>query len=78
MRGKNVVGEKELAAMAKQFREASGKSKADAARQLRVSAPSVFNAEECPERNLIKLRTRMIEAYSPFKVIGPVFHLKKK
>ena len=67
-----------MAVLAKQFRVASGISKADVARQLRVSAPSVFNAEECPERNLTKLRTRMIEAYSPFKVIGPVFHLKKK
>jgi DNA-binding XRE family transcriptional regulator len=78
MRRQNVVGEKDLAVLAKQFREASGKSKADVARQLRVSAPSVFNAEECPERNLTKLRTRMIEAFSPFKVIGPVFHLKRK
>jgi hypothetical protein len=78
MRFKNTVGEKELAALAKQFREASGKSKADVARQLRVSAPSVFNAEERPELSLTGLRIRMIEAYSPFKVCGPVFHLKKK
>ena len=70
MRKINLVGEKELAALAKKFREAAGKSKAATARQLRVSAPSVFNAEECPERNLIKLRMRMIEKYSDFKVVG--------
>ena len=78
MRVKNNIGEKELAALAKQFRKASGKSKADVARQLRVSAPSVFNAEERPELSLTGLRIRMVEAYSPFKVFGPVFHLKKK
>ncbi len=78
MRVKNYVREKELTAMAKQFREASGKSKVEAARQLRVSAPSVFNAEERPELSLTGLRIRMIEAYSPFKVVGPVFHLEKK
>jgi hypothetical protein len=78
MRVKNTVGEKELAALAKHFRKASGKSKADAARQLRVSAPSVFNAEERPELSLTGLRIRMIETYSPFKVFGPLFHLKNK
>jgi hypothetical protein len=77
MRRKNVVTEKELAALAKQFRKSAGKSKAGAARELRVSAPSVFNAEECPERNLTKLRMRMIEAYSTFKVRGPVFLLER-
>jgi hypothetical protein len=78
MRVKNIVEEKELAALAKQFREASGKSKADVARKLRVSAPSVFNSEERPELSLTGLRIRMIEAYSPYKVVGPVFHLQKK
>jgi hypothetical protein len=77
MRIKNSVGEKKLAALAKQFRKAAGKSKAEAARQLRVSAPSVFNAEERPELSLTGLRIRMIEAYSPFKVVGPLFFLKK-
>jgi hypothetical protein len=78
MRIKKLVGERDLAALAKQFREASGKSKADVARQLRISAPSVFNAEERPELSLTSLRVRIIEAYSPFKVVGPVFHLEKK
>jgi hypothetical protein len=78
MRIKNSVGEKQLAALAKRFREASGKSKADVARKLRVSAPSVFNAEERPELSLTGLRIRIIEAYSPFKVRGPIFHLEKK
>ena len=78
MRVKTTVEEKELAALAKQFREACGESKAEVARKLHVSAPSVFNAEERPELSLTGLRIRMIEAYSPFKVVGPVFHLKRK
>ena len=78
MRANRVVKEKELAALAKQFRQAAGKSKADVARELDVSAPTIFGAEESPEMSLTKLRVRMIEKYSPFKVIGPVFHLQKK
>lgn len=78
MRIKTSVTEKELTAMAKQFREASGKSKADMARELGVAAPSVFNAEERPELSLTMLRIRIIEACSPYKVVGPVFHLEKK
>lgn len=78
MRIKSPVKERELAALAKQFREASGQSKVDMARKLRVSPPSVFNAEERPELSLTGLRIRIIEACSPFKVVGPVFHLIKK
>jgi hypothetical protein len=38
----------------------------------------VFNAEHRPEMSLAKLRVRMIEKYSEFKVIGPVYLLKRK
>ena len=78
MRDTTLAAEKELAALAKRFREASGKSKAAMARELRVAAPSVFNAEERPELSLTALRIRIIEACSPFKVTGPLFHLKRK
>jgi hypothetical protein len=43
-----------------------------------VSQTSIFQAEEKPEQGLLKLRLRMIEAYSPFTVTGPVFYLKPK
>jgi hypothetical protein len=43
-----------------------------------VSQTSIFQAEEMPEQALVKLRMRMIEAYSRFKVNGPVFYLKRK
>jgi len=72
------VKEQELAGLAKKFRKAAGKSKADAARELGVAAPTIFGAEEQPEMSLTKLRIRVIEAYSPFKVVGPVFVLEKK
>ena len=75
---KEFLTEKELAAFAKRFRKASGKRSAQAAREMSVSQTSIFNAEESPEQGLQKLRMRMIETYSPFKVVGPVFHLKKK
>ena len=71
------VKEQELARLAKKFRKAAGKSKADAARQLGVAPPTLFAAEERPALSLTKLRIRIIEAYSPFKVVGPVFMLKE-
>jgi DNA-binding XRE family transcriptional regulator len=72
------VKEWELARLAKKFRKAAGKTKAQAARELGVAPPTLFGAEEQPELSLTKLRLRIIEAYSPFKVVGPVFMLKKK
>ena len=78
MADKRTVEEKELAALAKRFREEAGKSKVDAARELEVAAPSIFNAEERPDMSLTKLRIRIIETYSPYSVTGPVFLLHRK
>jgi DNA-binding XRE family transcriptional regulator len=69
------LSEQDLAALAKRFRKAAGKSRAQAAREMRVSQPSIFHSEESPEQSLVKLRIRMIEAYSQFKVTGPCFFL---
>ena len=70
--------ENELAALAKRFRKQAGKKRAQAARDMGVAQTSIFNAEESPKQSLLKLRIRMIEAYSPFRVTGPVFLLKRK
>jgi hypothetical protein len=78
MQTEHPIPESKLALLAKKFRKAANKSKADVAREFHVAAPTVFAAEERPEMSLTRLRVRMIEAYSPFRVIGPVFHLKKK
>jgi hypothetical protein len=43
-----------------------------------VSQTSIFNAEETFDRSLVKLRIRMIEAYSKFKIRGPVFLMEEK
>jgi DNA-binding XRE family transcriptional regulator len=75
---KALLTETNLARIAKRFRERAGKSRAQAARELKVAQVSVFRAEESPEESLLKLRMRMIEAYSSFKVVGPVFFLEKK
>lgn len=75
---KQSVSEKNLVRLAKQFRKQAGRTRAQAAREMKVSQTSIFQAEEKPEQGLFKLRARMIEAYSPFTVTGPVFHLKKK
>ncbi len=78
MSQKQAVSENHLARLAKRFREEAGKTRAQAAREMKVSQTSVFQAEEEPKQGLLKLRVRMIESYSPFKVVGPVFFLEKK
>ena len=78
MRQKKFLSETDLIALAKKFRTQAGKTRAQAARDMGVAQTSIFNAEESPEQSLSKLRSRMIEAYSPFKVTGPVYYLEKK
>ena len=57
----DYLSEKQLAARAKLLRKEAGKTRAQAAREMKVSQTSIFNAEETPEQGLIKLRIRMIE-----------------
>jgi DNA-binding XRE family transcriptional regulator len=77
MSQKQFVSEMSLASLAKSFRKKAGKSRAQAAREMKVSQTSIFQAEELQEQALVKLRIRMIETYSPFKVVGPVYCLQK-
>ena len=69
--------ESELAALAKKSREESGKTRSEAARDLKVSRVTVFNAEERPELSLFKVRKRIIETYSGWKLVGPEYRLEK-
>ena len=70
-----AVREKELVTLAKRFRKQVGITRAQAARDMKVSQTSIFHAEETPEQALVKLRIRMIEAYSPHKVTGAFYFL---
>ena len=74
----DYVGAKQLCAIAKRYRIAAGKSRAQAARELGVARPAIVYAEEAPEKSLFKLRKRIIEKYSPHKVVGPAFWLERK
>jgi hypothetical protein len=78
MAKRNLVNESELARLAKEARTAAFKRKVDVARELGVAAPAIFNAEEKPEMSLTKIRIRMIERYSKYKVVGPVYYLEGK
>jgi len=78
MTQKRLFRETELAALAKKFRQKSGKTKARVARELGVTRPTMQDAEERPERSLTKLRCRIIESCSGFQVAGPVFWLQRK
>jgi DNA-binding XRE family transcriptional regulator len=75
---RKMFKEDELAAAAKQMRTRAGRSRAQAARDMRVSQTSIFHAEESPQEGLVKLRIRMIQKYSPYKVVGPVYLLQRK
>ena len=74
----SIVEESELAALAKKYRVEAGKTSAQAARELGVARPTMHQAEDEPERSLSKLRKQIIEAYSDYEVIGPVYLLRKK
>ncbi len=70
--------EKDLILMAKRFRKQAMVTRAQAARDMKVSQTSIFHAEEAPAQALVKLRIRMIERYSPYKVIGALYFLERK
>jgi DNA-binding XRE family transcriptional regulator len=78
MRDDNFVSEQGLAGLAKKFRTAAGKNRAEAARELGVARPSLIHAEDFPEKSFFKLRCRIIEKYSSYKVVGPLFLLQAK
>ncbi len=78
MSRKATLNENDLAVLAKTFRRQAHTTRAQAARDMKVSQTSIFHAEESPEQGLIKLRIRMIERYSKFKVRGPVYLLEDK
>jgi hypothetical protein len=73
-----MYAEEELAAVAKLFRILAGKTKRQATAELNVKRSSVQLAEENPEQSLTRLRIRLIEKYSRYRVIGPVYVLKRK
>ena len=73
-----TMNENDLAVIAKTSRKQVGKTRAQAAREMGVAQTSIFNAEESPDQSLVKLRIRMIEAYSKFNVRGPVYLLEDK
>jgi len=70
--------EAELALLAKFFREKSGKKKAQLARALDVTRATMQDVEGRPEKNLTKLRCRIIEHCSAFRVAGPAYWLEKR
>ena len=74
---KQFVSERELTALAKHFRKEAGKNRAQAGRDMGVSHVSIYRAEEYPDESLVRLRVKMIEAYSSLKVKGPLFVLEE-
>ena len=78
VQAKKYVRETDLASLARQFRTAAGKNRAQAARELGVARQAIIYAEDHPEKSFLKLRCRIIEMYSSFDVSGPMFLLSGK
>ena len=78
MKKGEILNDKKLAALAKKWRQAAGKTMEQAASELNVSKPAIAQAENNPEKSFARLRKRIIEKYSPFKVVGPAYWLEKK
>lgn len=78
MNSGKLITEEQLPGLASEFRERAGKTRAEAARELEVARPTVHQAEENPELSLFKLRRRLIETYSPYRLEGPFYRLVKK
>jgi len=75
---KQLYAEAELASLAQEYRIAAGRNRAEAARDLGVARQAIIYAEARPEKSFTKLRCRIIEKYSAFKVTGPLFLLAKE
>lgn len=73
-----IVSELGLMKLSKRMRTKAGISKAEAAKAMKVSYVSIYHAEEDSKQSLTNLRRRMVQRYSPYRVIGPVFLLKRK
>ena len=77
-RGNISCPKEDLTRLSKRFRKQAGKKRAQAAPEMGVAQTSVFQAEEKPAQALFKLRSRIIEKYSGFKVVGPVYLVRPK
>jgi DNA-binding XRE family transcriptional regulator len=75
---KAMYFDRELAALAKHFRKKTGRRKAAVAREVGITRSTMQDVEERPQQALAKLRIRVIEKFSPYTVIGPVYILKRK
>lgn len=78
MRTRVYVGEPQLASLARKYRIQAGRNRAQAARELKVARQAIIYAEDQPGKSFTKLRCRLIEAYSSYRVKGPVFCLERK
>jgi DNA-binding XRE family transcriptional regulator len=78
MQANKYVGERQLASLARKYRIRAGRNRAEAARELGVARQAIIYAEDQPKKSFTKLRRRLLEAYSPFRVRGPIFCLETK
>ena len=78
MTDKQTCSEADLAKLAKQVRKQSGKTKAALGRELGVTRATMQDAEERPGQSLTKLRIRIIETCSSYRITGPVYLLQRK
>ncbi len=69
------INEVDLAALAKNLREERGLTQEKAADLLGVSQPTLSQAENNADKNLTKLRIKMIREFGGIKIDGPFYKL---
>jgi DNA-binding XRE family transcriptional regulator len=68
----------ELAEIVRAVRLKTGKTHAQIAAELGVAKSTVVQAEAEPNRSLSQIRRRIIETYSDWDVVGPVYVIKAR
>ena len=75
----HIIREDELAALAREARQAAGVTQTAAARQLGVTQSTLSAAELRPERNLTQLRRRVIAEFTGgYETTGPYWIVRRK
>lgn len=78
MNPEQTVTPEALTVLAREAWQASGKTQTVAAEDFGVAQATFAQAVNDPKRNLTALRMRIIEAFTPYRVVGPEYRLVKK
>lgn len=74
----DIANSERLTALAREAWEASALTQIQAAEKLQVAQATFAQAVNAPARSLSSLRMRIIEAFTPYRVEGPLYQLVER